>query len=144
MQWNDWAFSRPTTLSILDLVESKTLDFKLAGLLWLIMESRASVLIASGPIFAGKTTLLHSLLDLLPPDLRQYFLRGFSEDFSFINSYKPETAYLVSEEISNHQYDYLWGHQVQKTFRLLAQGYRLGTTTHASNIKDVAYLLYNT
>jgi len=141
MKWGDWAFSRPATLSILDLVESSTLDFKLAGLLWLVMESRASVLIASGPIFAGKTTLLYSLLDLLPPGLRQYSLRGFAEDFSFINRYKPETTYLVSEEISNHQYEYLWGNQVQKTLRLLAQGYRLGTTIHAWNIRDVAYLL---
>jgi hypothetical protein len=136
-------FSRPSLLSILDLVESKTLDFKMAGFLWLIMESRASVLIASEPIFAGKTTLLHSLLDLLPPDQRQYLLGGFSEDFSFIDCYVPETTYLVSEEISNHQYEYLWGYQVQKTFKLLAQGYRLGTTIHACNIRDVAYLLHN-
>ena len=76
-----WNFNRPSTLSILDLVESKTLDLKLAGLLWLIMESRASVQVASEPIYAGKTTLLHSLLDLLPPDLQWYYLRGFSEDF---------------------------------------------------------------
>ncbi len=139
----DWAFNQTTTLSILDLVASKTLDFKLASLLWLIMESRASVMIASEPIFAGKTTLLHALLDLLPPDLRQYFLRGFAEDFIFVNRYKPETTYLVSEEISNHQYEYLWGRQVQKTFRLLGRGYRLGTTIHAGNIRDVAYLLHS-
>jgi hypothetical protein len=143
VKWEDWAFSRPATLSILNLVESNTLDFKLAGLLWIIMESRASVLIASGPIFAGKTTLLHSLLDLLPPDLRLYSLRGFDEDFGFIDRYKPETTYLVSEEISNHQYEYLWGHQVQKTFRLLAKGYRLGTTIHAWDIRDVAHLLHS-
>jgi len=142
MWWGDWMFNRPATLSILNLIESGTLDFKLAGLLWLIMESRASVLIASAPSFAGKTTLLHSLLDLLPPGLHQYSLRGFDEDFSFVKRYRPKTTYLVSEEISNHQYDYLWGHQVQKTFRLLARGYRLGATIHARNVREVAYLLH--
>lgn len=141
-RWEDWTFSRPATLSIIDLVASRTLDFKLAGLLWLIMESRASVLVASAPIFAGKTTLLHAMLDLLPPGLQRYSLRGFAEDFSFTGQYKPETTYLVSEEISNHQYEYLWGDQVQETFRLLGQGYRLGATAHARDIRDVAYLLH--
>jgi hypothetical protein len=144
---SDWSedtpFKQITTLSILDLIESKTLDFKLASLLWLIMESRASVMIASEPVFAGKTTLLHALLDFLPPDLQLYFLQGFAEDFVFVDRYKPETTYLVSEEISNHQYEYLWGRQVQKTFRLLGSGYRLGTTIHAGNIIDVAYLLHS-
>lgn len=142
--WSDnLAFHQTTTLSILDLVESKTLDLKLASLLWLIMESRASVMIASEPIFAGKTTLLHSLLDLLPPDVRHYFLRGFFEDFNFVGHYPPQTTYLISEEISNHRYEYLWGQQVQKTFRLLGRGYHLGTTIHAGDIRDVAYLLYS-
>ena len=140
--WEDWTFSRPATLSIIDLVASGTLDFKLAGFLWLLMENRVSVLVASAPIFAGKTTLLYSLLDLLPPDLQHYSLRGFAEDFSFTESHKPETTYLISEEISNHQYEYLWGDNVQKTFRLLGQGYRLGATTHARDIRDVAYLLH--
>ncbi len=140
--WGDWAFSRPATLSILDLVESGTLDFKLAGLLWLIMESRASVLVASAPVYAGKTTLLHSLLDLLPPDTNLYTLQGFAETFAFTNKYTPSSVYLVSEEISNHQYEYLWGQQVQKTFKLMRQGYRLGATTHARTVKDVAYILY--
>jgi hypothetical protein len=82
-------------------------------------------------------------LDLLPPGLRQYYLRGFSEDFVFVDRYEPENTYLISEEISNHQYGYLWGRQVQKTFRLLGLGYRLGTTIHAGDIRDVAYLLHS-
>ena len=140
--WDDWTFSRPATLSILDLIESRTLDFKLAGLLWLIMETRASLLVASAPVYAGKTTLLHALLDLLPPEQPLYSLKGFAETFVFPNLHKPESVYLVSEEISNHQYEYLWGQQVQKTFRLMRQGYRLGSTIHASTIQDVAYIFY--
>ncbi len=140
--WGDWAYSRPVTLSILDLIESRTLDFKLAGLLWLVMESRASVLVASAPIYAGKSTLLHCLLDLLPPDQPLYTLQGFAETFAFTSRYTPESVYLVSEEISNHQYEYLWGQQVQKTFKLMRKGYRLGATMHARNVRDVAYLLY--
>lgn len=141
--WADWPFSRNNvSLSILDVVDSGTLDCKLAGLLWLLMEHRASLLVAAGPIFAGKTTLLHTLLDFLPPGINQFTLRGFAETFDFTDSCNSDTTYLVSEEISNHQYDYLWGHQAQKAFRLLPQGYRLGATIHARNVQEVAYVLH--
>ena len=141
--WTDWPFNRVNDdLTILDVVNSGTVDFKLAGLLWLLMEHRASVLVASGPIWAGKTTILHSLLDFLPPGIKQLPLRGYAEDFKFSNDYRPENTYLVSEEISNHSYEYLWGYQVTKAFELLPKGYSLGSTIHARNVREVAYVLY--
>jgi len=48
---------------------------------------------------------------------------------------------MVSEEISNHQYEYLWGYQVAKAFRLVNKGFAFGTTIHARNIKEVAYII---
>jgi hypothetical protein len=47
----------------------------------------------------------------------------------------------VTEEISNHSYEYLWGYQVAKAFEFLPKGYALGATIHASNIREVAYIL---
>jgi hypothetical protein len=141
--WTDWPFSRVNeNLSILDVVNSGVIDFKLAGLLWLLMEHRASVLVAAGPIWAGKTTILHALLDFLPPGIQRIHLHGYAEDFKFSNNYRPENTYLVSEEISNHQYEYLWGYQVVKAFELLAKGYALGSTIHARNVREVAYVLH--
>ena len=140
--WTDWAFHRPDSkLSILDVVEFGTIDFKLAGLLWLLMEHRASVLVASGPIWAGKTTLFHALLDFLRPEIEQVSLRGYEENFQSLGNGKPENTYLITEEISNHSYEYLWGYQVPKAFELLPKGYALGGTIHARNIKEVAYVL---
>jgi hypothetical protein len=127
--------------SILDVVEHGTLDYKLAGLLWLLMEHRASLIVAAGPVWAGKTTLLHSLLDFLRPEIEQVTLRGYYEDFKSLGNGKPENTYLVTEEISNHQYEYLWGYQVPKAFSFLSKGYALGGTTHARNVKEVAYVL---
>ena len=127
--------------SILDVIKSGTIDFKLAGLLWLLMEHRASLIVASGPVWAGKTTLLHSLLDFLRPEIQQVALRGYYEDFRSIENNKPENTYLVTEEISNHQYEYLWGYQVKKAFGFLSKGYALGGTIHARNIREVAYVL---
>jgi hypothetical protein len=138
----DWPFRRTDeNLSILDVVSFGAIDFKLAGLLWLIMENRPSVLVAAGPIWAGKTTLFHALLDFLPPEIAQVSLRGYEEDFKSLGNDKPENTYLITEEISNHSYEYLWGSQVAKAFELLPKGYALGGTIHARNNREVAYIL---
>jgi hypothetical protein len=139
-QW--WGYKEDDNLSIIDVVNSGAVDFKLAGLLWLLMEHRSSVLVAAGPSFAGKSTLLHALLDFLPPDIEQVALRGYAEDFRLAGSGRPEKTYLVTEEISNHSYEYLWGQQVVRALELIPKGYALGGTIHARNIKEVAYVLH--
>ncbi len=129
-------------LSVLNLVNSGTLDCRLASLLWILMEHRTSVLVAAGPAWAGKTTLLNSLLDFLPPHIQRIDLQGYFEDFRFLNYSKPEKTYLVAEEISNHGFaEYLWGPKAAKVFNLLSQGYRLGSTIHARNSEEVIYVL---
>jgi hypothetical protein len=131
------------TLSILDLVNYGTIDCKLAALLWLLMERRASVLVAAGPSFVGKTTLLHDLLDFLPPDIQKISLQGYYEEFRFLNYGQPAKTYLVAEEISNHGFfGYLWGHQAAKVFKLMPQGYALGGTMHARSSEEVIYILH--
>ena len=138
-QW--WRLKEDDQLSVLDVVSSGTLDYKLAGLLWLLIERRASVLVAAGPSFVGKSTLLHALLDFLPPGIERIDLRGYMEDFRFTAAGGADRTYLVTEEISNHSYDYLWGHQVVKALALIPKGYALGGTIHARNIREVAYVL---
>jgi hypothetical protein len=131
-------------LSILELVKSGTLDCKLAGLLWILMEHRASVLVAAGPSYAGKTTLLHALLDFLPPGLQMVSLQGSQEDFKFTENSPAEKTYMIAEEVSNHGFfeDYLWGHKAVRAFKLLIPGYALGATIHARNSQEVLYILY--
>jgi hypothetical protein len=141
--WADWRSIRTNeSFSILDVVNSGTIDFKLAGLLWLLMEHRASVLVAAGPSFAGKSTLLHVLLDFLRPEIQQVSLRGYDEDFKFLDRGQPDRTYLVTEEISNHGYEYLWGYRAVKAFELLPRGYALGGTIHARTAREVVYILH--
>lgn len=140
--WADWPFFKNSEhLSVLDIIKSGTIDYKLAGLLWLVMEHRASVIVAAGPSWAGKTTLFHTMLDFLRPEIEHVTLRGYDEDFSLLGNSKPESTYLITEEISNHQWEYLWGYQVPKAFELVSNGYALGATMHARNIKEVVYIL---
>ncbi len=129
-------------LSVLELIQFGTLDTRLAALLWLIMEQRASVLVAAGPSYAGKTTMLNVLLDFLPPDVHEVRLKGRFEDFAFIKHAVPEKTYIVAEEFSNHfMYEYVWGQVAQIAFHLLNEGFSLGGTIHARNAKEVAYIL---
>ncbi len=136
-----WGLKEYEDLSIIDVVNSGVVDFNLAGLLWLIMERRASVLVAAGPSFAGKSTLLHALLDFLPPEIKKVTLRGYEEDFRLMGCGQPDKTYLVTEEISNHSYEYLWGHQVVRALEMIPKGYALGGTIHARSVKEVAYVL---
>jgi hypothetical protein len=140
--WNDSRLNpKNEGLSMLDIVESGTLDCRLAALLWILMEQRASVLVAAGPSYAGKTTLLHAMLDFLPPNQQRITLRGYFEDFRFVDYRRPRDSYLVTEEISNHMYEYLWGAQALKAFRLMSQGWPLGGTIHARTAEESIYVL---
>ena len=139
--WMRGRFGEPETrLSVLDLVRSGTLDLRLASLLWVIMERRASVLVAAGPSFAGKTTTLNVLLDFLRPEVKEVRLNGYDEDFGFLETSVPSSTYIVAEEFSDYG-DYVWGETAQKAFDLMKEGYALGGTIHARNAREVAYIL---
>ena len=127
-------------LSVLDLVKSGTLDLRLASLLWVIMEHRASVLVAAGPSFAGKTTTLNVLLDFLRPEVKEVRLSGYDEDFGFVDTAEPANTYIVAEEFSDYG-DYVWGETAQRAFNLMKEGYALGGTIHARTAREVAYIL---
>ena len=140
--WRRGPFFEPAErLSILDLVNFGTLDLRLASVLWLIMESRASVLVVAGPSMAGKSTLLNALLDFLRPEVKQIHLNGEAEDFRFLESAAPTNTYMVASEINWYGF-YLWGEEARKAFELLSQGYALGSTMHARTVKEAVGILH--
>jgi energy-coupling factor transporter ATP-binding protein EcfA2 len=128
-------------LSVVELVNSGTLDLRLAGLLWLLMEQRASVIVCAGPNFAGKTTLLNVMLNFLPPEVSQITLEGNFEDFSFLDDSVPDNTYMVAEEFNTYM-NYVWGDVARKSFELLGQGYHLGGTIHATAPEEAVYILH--
>jgi hypothetical protein len=81
-----WGYQPPagTRRSIVELIARGTLDGDLASLLWLLVEGRMPVLVASGQRGSGKTTLLTALLDFLPPGVRRIPLAGRLEEFGWL------------------------------------------------------------
>ena len=134
-----WFMDQSSPLSVLEIVKSGTLDLRLASLLWVIMERRASVLVAAGPSQAGKSTTLNMLLDFMRPEIKRIDLQG-DDDFSFLKSTKPDNTYLVAAEFSDFG-DYVWGDVALKAFELLTQGYGLGGTIHAQTDEEVVGIL---
>ncbi len=134
----DRASGRP---SLLGLIDNGTMDIRTAALLWLLVDRGSSILAAAGPQLAGKTTLLTTLLDFMPPSRDKVLTRGREEDFSFLNRTVPQDTYILVAELSNHTPAYLWGDSVQTLFHALDVGYSMLATMHADAPEEVLDIL---
>ncbi|MBI4340155.1 MAG: hypothetical protein HY680_09425 [Chloroflexi bacterium] len=125
------------SLSILHLIENHTLDSATAALLWLFVERKASLIVASPPRLAGKTPTLMALLGLRRPEVQLAYTQGQREDFSFLKQTEPSKTYILCNEISPHLSVYLWGEGVLRVFQAVGRGYSLGSTMHADSPQEV-------
>jgi hypothetical protein len=82
--WWGYHWAAPQPLSITRIIAAGSLDAELAALLWLLIEGRVPVVVAAEAPLAGKTTTLTALMDFLPPGVQKLFLRGWTEDFSWL------------------------------------------------------------
>jgi hypothetical protein len=134
--WWAWPWRLPRPLSVTELIAAGSLSAELAGLLWVALERRTSILVAAGPNGAGKTVTLTALLDFLPPTVARVHLDGMAEDFAFVDGAEPSSTYLLCNEISDHLPLYLWGRRVRRLFDLLPLGFAVGATLHAETVEE--------
>jgi hypothetical protein len=135
--WWGYHWQPPIPLSAVQILLSRSMDAVLMATLWMVMERRASVLVASGPPEAGKSTTLAALADFLPPGTRRVYVKGEAETFAFLQRTRPEDTYLLVNEISDHLPVYLWGPNVLRLFETLRAGYGIGATLHAETVEGV-------
>jgi len=134
-----WEVDPP--ISILDLVQSGTLDARLAAILWLAQERRLPIVSAAMPRLVGKTTLLVALRDLAPPWLDIVYTHGEEEDLCFLRETDPARTSIWVNELSDHLPWYLWGQPARELFAALERGYGLAATLHADTPEQLfAYL----
>jgi hypothetical protein len=153
-----WGFQPipPQPRSIVELIRARTLDAEIAGLLWLLIEARQPIVVAAERGRVGKTTLLHALLDFLPPGTRRVELAGLAETFEWLPHARelgwrgpmarqagsgegcdPSTTYLLAAELSDHLPAYTWGDAARVAIRAVSVGYGLGATIHADSLEEV-------
>ncbi|MSQ14237.1 MAG: hypothetical protein EXR47_09025 [Dehalococcoidia bacterium] len=124
-------------LSIVALVQNRTLNLPGAALLWALAARRGSVIVASPPQRAGKTTVLHAYLDLFPADSVVVPIAGELARFDFLDRTDPTETTLLVHEFSDHLMEYTWGEQAARVFAAAARGYAIGGTMHTATPQQV-------
>jgi hypothetical protein len=119
-----------------ELIGTPTIDSRLMATLWAIVARRRSVMLSSEAPQAGKTTLLSSLVDFLPEGTTGIFVRGWWEEYDWLDEIEPGTGYLLINEMSDHLPIYVWGRAARGALILAGKGWGLGATMHADSLPE--------
>lgn len=119
-------------LSVLDLLDAKTLDLDLAAYLMARISRGASFLVGANPGGAGKTTIMCALLNFVPPDRE---LMAASADAVRRGSGRPR-CFVCHEIGSGAYFAYLWGVELRTYCSLHESGHMLAANIHADTIEE--------
>ena len=120
-------------LSIVDLLGDGSVDSYLAGYLTYCMSRGWSFLTSAGPSGTGKTTLMGSMLNLLPVGME---IETVENPESIDPDSNGSTCYLVHEINNAPYYGYLWGLDARKFF-LRAHNNCLAASLHADTLSEI-------
>ncbi len=134
--WWGYHWEPPTPMSAVELIGTPTIDSRLMATLWAVVSRRRSVMLASEAPQAGKTTLLSSLVDFLPDGTTGIFVRGWWEEYDWLDEIEPGTGYLLINEMSDHLPVYVWGRAARGALILAGKGWGLGATMHADSLPE--------
>ena len=143
-----WHYESRRPLSMAQIVALRSVDAETAALIWLLLESGASLTVA-GPTDpqpgVGKTTTLNALLQFLPEGTALVYMSGMYENFAFtrLPDIDPATTYALCNEVSDHLPIYMWGRIARRFLTLPAKGYHVATSVHADTINDVMNMYRN-
>jgi hypothetical protein len=143
-----WHYESRRPLSMAQIVALQSVDAETVGLVWLLLESGASLTVA-GPTDpqpgVGKTTTLNALLQFLPEGTALVYMSGMYENFAFtrIPEIDPATTYALCNEVSDHLPIYMWGRIARRYLTLPSRGYHVATSVHADTIDDVMNMYSN-
>ena len=134
--WWGYHWAPPTPMSAVELIGSPTIDVRLMATLWAVVSRRRSVMLSSEAPQAGKTTTLSALVDFLPDDTTGIFVRGWGEEYDWLDEIEPGTGYLLINEMSDHLPIYVWGRAARGALILAGKGWGLGATMHADSLPE--------
>ena len=134
--WWGYHWEPPSPMSAVELIGTPTIDSRLMATLWAVVSRRRSVMLASEAPQAGKTTLLSSLVDFLPDGTTGIFVRGWWEQYDWLDEVEPGTGYLLINEMSDHLPIYVWGRAARGALILAGKGWGLGATMHADSLPE--------
>lgn len=131
---------RGQTLSIIDLVNAKTLTVDMAAYALYRISKGASFITSAKPGNAGKTTLLACLLTFLPIETEIVTISNPSI-IDRIRKYKNKLCALCHEIGSGNWYGYLWDKDVSHFFDLMNYGHQIASCIHADTLNEMHDIL---
>ena len=134
--WWGYHWAPPRPMSAVELIGTPTIDARLMATLWVVVSRRRSVMLSSEAPQAGKTTALSALVDFLPEDTTGIFVRGWWEEYDWLDEIPPGTGYLLINEMSDHLPIYVWGRAARGALILAGKGWGLGATMHADSLPE--------
>ena len=134
--WWGYHWAPPNPMSAVELIATPAFDSRLMATLWAVVGRRRSVMLSSEAPQAGKTTTLSALVDFLPDDTTGIFVRGWWEDYDWIDEIEPGSGYLLINEMSDHLPIYVWGRAARGALMLAGKGWGLGATMHADSLDE--------
>ncbi|MGH2401211.1 MAG: hypothetical protein ACRDE6_00740 [Candidatus Limnocylindria bacterium] len=134
--WWGYHWAPPRPMSAVELIGTPTIDSRLMATLWAVVSRRRSVMLSSEAPQAGKTTALSALVDFLPDDTTGIFVRGWWEEYDWLDEIPPDTGYLLINEMSDHLPIYVWGRAARGALMLAGKGWGLGATMHADSLPE--------
>ena len=134
--WWGYHWAPPTPMSAVELIGTPTIDSRLMATLWAVVSRRRSVMLSSEAPQAGKTTALSALVDFLPDATTGIFVRGWWEEYDWIDEIPTGTGYLLINEMSDHLPIYVWGKAALGALMLAGKGWGLGATMHADSLPE--------
>jgi hypothetical protein len=129
-------------LSIVDLIQARTISVEMAAYAIRAIHDGASLLTAARPGGAGKTTLMAALLNFLPPgvpigtvDSSRVIRAGLAQPAA------EPACYLAHEIGSGDWYGYIWGRDVADFFTLIDGQRRIASCLHADTLQELTSIL---
>jgi hypothetical protein len=134
--WWGYHWAPPSPMSAVELIGTPTIDSRLMATLWAVVSRRRSIMLSSEAPQAGKTTALSALVDFLPDGTTGIFVRGWWEEYDWLDEIEPGTGYLLINEMSDHLPIYVWGRAARGALILAGKGWGLGATMHADSLPE--------
>lgn len=130
------------TLSIVDLIQARTISLEMAAHAWRAMDQGASLLTGARPGGAGKTTLMAAILNFLPPNVPIVTVDSphVITDALATSVDKP-ACYLAHEIGSGYWYGYIWGGDVARFLSLIGGGRRIASCLHADTLEELGQIV---
>ena len=123
-------------MSAVEIIGSNVIDARLMATLWAVVSRRRTVMLSSEAPQAGKTTTLSALVDFLPQDTIGVFVRGWWEQFDWVDEIEAGKGYLLINEMSDHLPIYVWGRAARGALILAGKGWGIGATMHADSLPE--------